>query len=188
MNPLQQLIQMLLQQSQSQGPRQDLGQSQPTSTFAGRVVHPGDTPESAMKQMPMGQGEGGDLSGALQAAFAQFAPQMMQGLASKLAMALMGGMKPPAAPGAFPQKMPLGGQQNTPSPFSRSMTSEETPMYNNLPPQKRSFLTPEDMRRKQMGEPLPENLGQDLPEVNRGSPSGVSAADVYDLWKLLGGQ
>lgn len=85
MNPLDQLLQMLFGQAK---PRQDLGSAVPVATFAGRVVHPGDTTQSALARMPMGSGEG-DLQTALTASLGAMAQPAMQVGASAATKALV---------------------------------------------------------------------------------------------------
>lgn len=90
MNPLDQLLQALFGQAQA---RPDIGAKQPVATFAGRVVHPGDTTQSALARMPMGSGEG-DLSTALQTTLGALAQPTMTAGGKLLATKLLAMMVP----------------------------------------------------------------------------------------------
>jgi hypothetical protein len=86
MEALEQIMQMLFGQGQAR-PRPDLGATQPTATFAGRVVTPGETAQNALKRMPMGDTEGNLMQAAQATLGAAAQPAMAAGskmLASKL--------------------------------------------------------------------------------------------------------
>jgi hypothetical protein len=77
-NPIVGLLQNLLGAAQ---PRRDLNVNVPVATMAGRVVRPGDTMQSAMGRLPMGELESGGLTaGATQTAMDLFRKRLMAGV------------------------------------------------------------------------------------------------------------
>lgn len=167
---LDEILQSLFAQA---GPRPDLGQTQPVSTFAGRVVNPGDTASSTMQRMPMGSGEG-DLSGALQATAMQSLPMAFQAALPKLLAILGMGARPGMQPG------PAAG-----NPRDVQWNLGEQQMQQKLPVAGRSFQTPTDVARAGAGEQLPTH-GTAFPEVPR-QPSSSGGLDFFNqLARALG--